>query len=85
MRTMDGDFHPEGKIPDGCQSSFSSLLFPSLLSPPVCVAVPPVLVTSVALPLRSAEWNTAYGHSTQGLCTVFLTFDLSEDVESDNL
>ena len=39
MRTMDGDFHPEGKIPDGCLSSFSSLLYflfiPHLLCSPL--------------------------------------------------
>ena len=41
MRTMDGDFHPERKIPDGCLSSpfhHFSLSFISLTSCECCRA-----------------------------------------------
>ena len=52
MRTMNEDFHPEGKIPDGCLSiTFITSLFPFHLSP-VVFSLCAVLV-SLALPLCS--------------------------------
>ena len=60
MRIMDGDFHPEGEIPDGCLPSFSSLLSFLHLSHLLCVlprhpysyfSSSPVLKPSGTLPL----------------------------------
>ena len=52
MRTMEGDFQPEGKIPDGRLSSFSSLLSFLHLSHLLCVL--PVLLVPFTLALPCA-------------------------------
>ena len=54
MRTMNEDFHPEGKIPDGCLSiTFITSLFPFHLSPVVFSPLYCAVLVSLALPLCS--------------------------------
>ena len=66
---MDEDFHPEGKIPDGCLSFFSSLLYflfiPHLLCSPLVLCCTVFFSPSPVFLLRA---GARHRHLTRALC-----------------